>query len=227
MKKRIDLLRAVVFDFDGVILESANIKTDAFVAMFAKYPDQLAEIRQYHLANMGISRYVKFEYIQKVILGLPYTEQDRQRLGAEFERFTHEKIITCPQVPGAGELLQKLHDRALRIVASGTPQTELNQIVAERGMDGWFDEVWGTPRTKPEILREVMTRHALDPHEVLMVGDGMSDYQAASEAGTRFLARETDDVFAGIAVEKVRDLKEMGEWLGETDDRPSTVDHRL
>jgi phosphoglycolate phosphatase-like HAD superfamily hydrolase len=218
MTKRIDSLQAIVFDFDGVILESAGIKTDAFLAMYAHYPERLAEIRQYHLANAGISRYVKFEYIQRVILGLPYTEQDRQRLSAEFERFTHEKILACPQVPGAEELLRSLKDRALRIVASGTPQTELDQIVAERGMGGWFDEVWGTPRTKPQILGEVLARHALDPQTVLMVGDGMSDYQAASEIGTRFLARETDGVFAGIAVEKVRNMTEMGEWLEKKDD---------
>jgi HAD superfamily hydrolase (TIGR01549 family) len=218
MAKRIDSLRAVVFDFDGVILESADIKTDAFLAMYAHYPEHLAEIRRYHLANTGISRYVKFEHIQRVILGLSYTEEDRRRLSAEFERFTHEKIFTCPQVPGAEELLRRLQGRVLRIVASGTPQAELDRIVAGRGMGGWFDEVWGTPRTKPEILREVLARHALDPQSVLMVGDGMSDYQAAREIGTRFLAREADDVFAGVAVEKVRDLTELGTWLGETDD---------
>jgi phosphoglycolate phosphatase-like HAD superfamily hydrolase len=217
-KKRIDLLTAVVFDFDGVILESADIKTRAFLALYAAYPEKLPAIREYHLNHVGISRYVKFEYIQGEILGLHYTDADRARLSAEFERLTLEQILRCPEVPGAAQLLRQLGGRVLRVVASGTPHEELQKIVAHRGMSGWFDEVWGTPRTKPEILLDVLTRHHLPPQRVLMVGDGMSDYQAARETGVRFLARETDAVFEGLPVEKVRDLEEMGEWLEEADD---------
>jgi phosphoglycolate phosphatase-like HAD superfamily hydrolase len=219
--KRIDSLRAIVFDFDGVILESANIKTEAFLELYADYPDKLQAIRDYHIAQAGISRYVKFEHIQRNILGLPYTEEIRKQVSAEFERLTRERIFRCPQVPGAEDLLRGLHGRVLRIVGSGTPQAELELIVATRGMKEWFEELWGTPRVKADILRDVMTRHALSPQAVLMVGDGMSDYDAAREAGTCFLARETETNFDKLAVAKVRDMKEMAAWLEETDHRPS------
>ena len=82
-------------------------------------------------------------------------------------------------------------------------------------MQDWFDEVWGTPRTKPEILRDILVRHALNPRSLLMVGDGMSDYQAACEVGVDFLARRINSAFGGLDVEKVRDLEEMGKWLEE------------
>lgn len=218
MNKRIEGLRAIGFDFDGVILESVDIKTQAFMALYAAYPDKLSAIREYHLSHAGISRYVKFEHIQTKILGLPYTERDREHASTEFARLTHEQILRCPEVPGAAVLLRKLGGKVLRIVVSGTPQDELRVIVADRGMTGWFDEVWGTPRTKPEILRDALTRHALPPEAVLMVGDGMSDYQAARDVGVRFLAREKDSVFADVAVEKVRDMVEMAAWMEETDE---------
>jgi len=217
VKKRIDTLRAIAFDFDGVILESVDIKTQAFMALYAAFPERLPAIREYHLSNAGISRYVKFEYIQTKILGLPFTDRDREWQSAEFARLTYEQILRCPEVPGAAGLLQSLGGRVLRIVVSGTPQDELRKIVADRGMAGWFDEVWGTPRTKPEILRDVLKTHVLDAGSVLMVGDGISDYQAAREVGVRFLAREKDSVFAGVAADKVRDLTEMAAWLEETD----------
>ena len=218
MSKRIDALRAIAFDFDGVILESVDIKTRAFMALYAAYPASLSAIREYHLSNAGISRYVKFEQIQTKILGLPYTERDREHASAEFARLTHEQILRCPEVPGAAVLLRKLGGKVLRIVVSGTPQDELRVIVADRGMTGWFDEVWGTPRAKPEILRDVLARHTLTPEAVLMVGDGMSDYQAARDVGVRFLAREKDSVFADVAVEKVRDMVEMVKWMEATDE---------
>jgi phosphoglycolate phosphatase-like HAD superfamily hydrolase len=215
--KQIDSLRAIVFDFDGVILESANIKTEAFLELYAAYSDKLAAIRDYHIANAGISRYVKFEHIQRNILGLPYTEEDKKRVSAEFERLTRERIFRCAQVPGAEALLQSLRGRVQRIVGSGTPQAELELIVATRRMGGWFEELWGTPRVKADILRDVMARHNLSSRQVLMVGDGMSDYDAACETGTRFLARETETNFSKLTVDKVRDMKEMGAWLEEAD----------
>jgi phosphoglycolate phosphatase-like HAD superfamily hydrolase len=220
LKRRIDTLCAIAFDFDGVILESADIKTAAFMALYAEFPQHLSTIRQYHVSNAGISRYVKFEYIQTKILGLPYTDLDRVERSAAFERLTHEQILRCPEVEGAAALLRSLKGRVMRIVASGTPQDELRQIIAERGMGAWFDEVWGTPRTKPEILRDVLARHELAPGAALMVGDAMNDYQSAQETGLRFLARETGSTFAGMAVEKVGDMKEMAAWLEGEDNRP-------
>jgi phosphoglycolate phosphatase-like HAD superfamily hydrolase len=211
--KRIDSLRAIVFDFDGVILESAEVKTEAFLELYAAHPDKLGAIREYHVSQAGISRYVKFEHIQRNILGLPYTEDDKRRVSAEFERLTRERIFRCPQVPGAEDLLRGLRGRVRRIVGSGTPQPELELIVATRDMGDWFDELWGTPRLKPGILKDVMARHNLSPRQVLMVGDGMSDYDAARETGTRFLARETETSFAGLDVEKVRDMRGMAAWL--------------
>jgi beta-phosphoglucomutase-like phosphatase (HAD superfamily) len=216
--KRIDSLRAIVFDFDGVILESANIKTEAFLELYAGYPGKQQAIRDYHVGQAGISRYVKFEHIQKNILGLPYTEADKKRVSAEFERLTRERIFRCPQVPGAEALLLGLRGKVLRIVGSGTPQPELELIVERRGMREWFEEWWGSPRMKADILRDVMARYQLPPEKVLMVGDGMSDYDAARQTGTRFLARETETAFDRLKVDKVRDMKEMQSWLEESGD---------
>lgn len=213
--KRIDSLRAIVFDFDGVILESANIKTEAFLELYAAYPEKLAAIRDYHVGQAGISRYVKFEHIQKNILGLPYTAEDKARVSAAFERLTRERIFRCPEVPGAERLLRGLRGRVLRVVGSGTPQPELDLIIQKRAMEGWFDEWWGTPRVKAEIIRDVMARHDVSADRVLMVGDGMSDYQAAAETGARFLGRETETAFGGLEVDKVRDMAEMAGWLEE------------
>jgi phosphoglycolate phosphatase-like HAD superfamily hydrolase len=213
MPTRIASLRAIVFDFDGVILESADIKTDAFQELFAGYPEKRQAILEYHLNHIGISRYVKFEYITEKLLGLPYAESDRKRLGEEFSRLALEKILVCPEISGAQNLMLALKGKVLRAVASGTPEDELRQIVSARKMEDWFEEVWGTPRTKPEIIRDLIARHGFSAENVLMVGDGLTDYKAAQETGVRFLAREPGHVFTGMQVESVGDLSEMQSWL--------------
>ena len=68
------MIKAIAFDFDGVLVESSNIKTDAFRRLFSDYPDKVDELVEYHKKNMGISRYVKFQYFYEVLLKQSYTE---------------------------------------------------------------------------------------------------------------------------------------------------------
>ena len=42
-----------MFDFDGVILESGDIKTQAFLELFAGYPQFRGTILEYHLGHWG------------------------------------------------------------------------------------------------------------------------------------------------------------------------------
>jgi phosphoglycolate phosphatase-like HAD superfamily hydrolase len=185
-------LRAVVFDFDGVILESADIKTDAFCELFAHLgPSMVAQVREHHLANLGISRFVKFDWIYENVLRQPLAETERLELGDRFSSIALRKVLECPFVPGAEAALAALVDRYPLFVASGTPQGELDRVVEARGLAGHFREVWGSPREKVHILADIAARHELRPGEILFVGDGASDARAAAEAGTHFLARVT------------------------------------
>jgi phosphoglycolate phosphatase-like HAD superfamily hydrolase len=185
------LPKAVIFDFDGVILESVDIKTEAFLLLFADFPQHREAILRYHLENVGISRYRKFEWIYSELLERQIDEAESRRLGEAFSEIVLGQILMCPFVPGARELLEALHKRALLFVASGTPQEELERVVDARGLRSFFTEVWGTPPGKPEIIRDILARFELAQEDVFFVGDGLSDYKAAAETGVGFVARDT------------------------------------
>jgi len=183
-------LRAIVFDFDGVILESTDIKTDAFCALFSDLDPALqSRVREHHLANLGISRFVKFEWIYQNLLGRPLHEAERLQLGERFTAIALRKVLDCPFVPGAEAALRALSPRYPLFVASGTPQAELDQIVLARGLGGYFAEVWGSPSEKHDILADIGARYRLDRRQILFIGDGSSDERAARAAGVEFLAR--------------------------------------
>ena len=56
----------IIFDFDGVILNSHKIKTQAFYQLFKNYGKKIAiKSKNYHINNAGVSRYIKFKYILK------------------------------------------------------------------------------------------------------------------------------------------------------------------
>jgi phosphoglycolate phosphatase-like HAD superfamily hydrolase len=206
-------LRAIVFDFDGVVLESADLKTDAFVELFDDLgPERVAQIRAHHLAHLGVSRFVKFAWIHETLLGRAITPAESAALGDRFSALVLAKVLACPFVPGAREALEALAPRYPLFVASGTPHDELVDVVARRGLAPRFREVHGSPTTKDAILRDVIARHGLAPAEVLMIGDGTTDHDAARAVGTGFLARDTPPLHAvwrERGVRRVDDLRDL------------------
>jgi phosphoglycolate phosphatase-like HAD superfamily hydrolase len=189
-----DDVRAIVFDLDGVILESGDIKTQAFLDLFAQYPQFRRQILAYHLTNLGVSRYDKFDWIYRELLHKKLGPAERTRLGEEFSGLVLQKILTCPFVPGACEALRKYHLSKLLFVASGTPQDELDLILTRRGISNYLAGAWGSPRKKAEIVNGMLERYELTPSQVLFIGDGSSDYEAAQETGVHFVARETPEL---------------------------------
>jgi HAD superfamily hydrolase (TIGR01549 family) len=181
--------RAVVFDFDGVILESVDVKTRAFVALFDRWPEHADEIRRLHLENTGVSRYEKFVRIHRDILGLPLDDAEKERLGRDFGRLIREEMLSCEFVTGARELLERFAVSYTLFVASGTPEEEMREIVSARGLDRFFKAVYGSPASKAEIMRRILTKHELAPNEVVFVGDALSDYEGARAVDVPFVAR--------------------------------------
>jgi|SRR5688500_13091429 len=207
--------KAVIFDFDGVILESVDIKTEAFADLFSEYPEHREAIIQYHLENLGISRFHKFEWIYSELLQRDLDEEQSGRLGDLFSKIVLDRILSCPFVSGAQQLLRDLQGKSLLFVASGTPQEELIHIVESRGIKHYFTEVWGTPRSKVEIISSIQLRFDLANEEVLFIGDGMSDYSAAEQTGVRFLARQNgSDQWDRLGIYSVPDLWAMRSMLG-------------
>jgi HAD superfamily hydrolase (TIGR01549 family) len=202
------VIRAVVLDFDGVVLESAEIKTNAFRQLF----DGNEEAVAYHLAHVGVSRYEKFRHIVTEILGRAYTEDEERRLGERFNELVLEAVLRCPFVPGARELLDRRHREVPLFVASGTPEPELRQIVAARGIEHVFAGVYGTPPTKGEIIGRILSERELERPAVVMVGDADTDLKGAREAGVRFVGRVRPgdpDPFENESVPVVGDLAEL------------------
>lgn len=52
------MIKAIFWDFDGVIAESVNVKTEAFYNLYLPYGIEIAEkVRRHHLDNGGMSRF--------------------------------------------------------------------------------------------------------------------------------------------------------------------------
>ncbi len=182
-------LDAILFDFDGVLVDSVDIKSRVFCALFADHPDHLDAITALHERHGGLSRLVKFDMIYRDILKVPLTEDHRVRLARHFADLVVEQVIACPMIAGAEAVLRALAPRLPLEVVSGTPEPELREIIARRGLTSYFHGIHGSPRGKAEIIGDLLARFGWRARRVVMVGDALTDHEAAMAHGLPFIGR--------------------------------------
>ncbi|MEE8150728.1 MAG: HAD family hydrolase [Nitrosomonadaceae bacterium] len=183
--------QAIIFDFDGVLVESGDIKTQAFADLYQSYGETVVDkVVRYHNLNGGLSRYQKFRHFQQHLLKMPPLTQDEEReLDRRFSELVVEAVIASKPVPGANELVYKEATRIPLFIVSGTPEIELNTIVTRRGLEPYFTEVRGSPKSKQTLIAEILSTHGFTPTRVLMIGDALIDYQSAQTNNVAFLGR--------------------------------------
>ena len=204
--------KAIALDFDGVILESAVIKTQAFSGVFKDYPEHLDAIIKHHRNNVGVSRYEKFKYIYKNILRTELPKIQMSRLGKHFTELTLEKVKVCAEVPGAFEFLKQASSNCLLFVVSGTPQEELEEVIGFRKLSSYFTRVFGSPPAKNIIFSEILNSWGLKAEEMVFVGDSMTDFKEAYFVGVPFIGRKgpEGETFQNLQVPTIFDLSELG-----------------
>lgn len=188
-------LDAIIFDFDGVLVESVDVKTRAFATLYEAYGKPVvAQIEDYHLRNGGISRFDKFRYFQTEILGgKALDERAVSTLAEAFSTLVIDKVVAAPMVQGAQEFLDEARKQLRLFVVSGTPTSELDEIIRRRKLGKYFAGIWGSPASKTENIAQLLKQHDLAAGHCVMIGDAMADYTGASSNAVSFLGRVAEN----------------------------------
>ena len=204
----------VVFDCDGVILESVDVKTRAFGQIVEQHgAEAVSRMTEYHLAHGGVSRTRKFEWFYDEVLDRKITEDEFKALCSKFRQLVFEGVMRSPTVPGIMETLESLHGKLPMYVASGTPNEELLQVLDARNLTRFFDGVYGTPPEKSELLRCIIEKEGITPNDTLMVGDSSTDLYAAQSCGTRFFGVGAS--FATTTWPFGHDCTSLAQWIND------------
>ncbi len=189
-----DDYRTLVFDCDGVILDSNRVKTEAFRTAAMPYGESSARaLVKHHVANGGVSRYLKFAYFLEYIVPehapelIPEgAEPAMESLLSTYALSVRTGLMSCSVAEGLEEL-RAATPSARWLIVSGGDQKELREIFAARGLSSQFDGgIMGSPDTKDLILnREIEQGNIIRP--ALFLGDSRYDLQAATAAGLDFI----------------------------------------
>jgi len=184
--------KVIALDFDDTLIESNNIKDQAFKTIFSDWPDHQETMMEWHLAHDAIDRQEKFRYFVKDVLGLPDRDNLIAELAKRFSMLTKQSVIDCPLVQGVRAFLENTHCRVAVYLLSATPQLYLNEIIEERGLGKYFKEVFGAPIDKVEILKKIMASEKISAGEILFIGDSPEDQQAAASLEIFFIGRRSE-----------------------------------
>lgn len=181
--------QVLVFDFDGVLLESVDVKDEAFRELF---PETTAEQRQavydFHRATPGIHRRVKVTRILTEVLQRPADESTVEGALERFQRVVWERLMECPEVPGVRAFLEA-HEHLPKYVVSAAPHDELRKLAQARDFTRYFRDVLGSPPGKVELLHRIVRWEGVAPAAATMYGDKLTDLHAAEDVGVHFVGR--------------------------------------
>lgn len=206
------MIKAIIFDFDGVIVESIDIKTKAFAKLFESEGEEIIKkIVKYHLENGGVSRFEKFRYIYQSILCRPLEEKIFEELCDKFSSLVKEAVIKVPYVRGAREFIESYEGQYLYFINSAIPTQELQEIMRRRNIDFYFRKIYGSPDKKAEVVKKILANQ-FKSEETIYVGDALSDYEAAYLNNVYFVARiheGNNHLFKDLNCPRIKDLSQL------------------
>jgi phosphoglycolate phosphatase-like HAD superfamily hydrolase len=179
--------KSVVFDFDGVILNSNSMKTDAYKYAIQNYgDDHINEFLCYHKRNGGISRYEKFKYFLLEIATENIPNLTIETLLSRFSCYIDKKIDSCELVDGL-DAIRFQYQSAKWLIVSGSDQEELRAYAKRRKIDKYFDAgIYGSPDDKRNnIFKAINSGNIKFP--AVLIGDSKLDHQVAKEFNLDFI----------------------------------------
>ncbi len=181
--------KTILFDCDGVILNSNEVKTESFKKTLNNYDLELVEkFILFHKMNGGLSRYEKIRYFFENLA--PY---NTNKIDDSYENALERYGIICKnslldvEVAYGLNILRDFTINSRWLIVSGGDQMELRHLFLHKGIDKYFNGgIFGSPDTKEEIIkRELASGNIIKP--VLFIGDSKLDYQAAKSNRIDFI----------------------------------------
>jgi len=197
MKRSIKSYSTVIFDCDGVVLDSNAVKTRAFYETAVEFGRDAAEqLVDYHKANGGVSRFKKFEYFLANIAHNSNHLPPLDELVDTYAKMVKKGLLESRVEPNL-DAVKRATPGSIWLIVSGGAQDELRWVFREKRIDGLFEGgIFGSPDSKEEILeREIDLGNVVGP--ALFIGDSKYDYLAAKKYDIDFVFVKQWTEFSG------------------------------
>jgi phosphoglycolate phosphatase-like HAD superfamily hydrolase len=194
----LDSYKVILWDFDGVILDSNAVRDLGFKKVLSAYPDdQVNELMRFHHANGGLSRYVKFRYFFEEVLGQNISEEELLKLANSFSVIMKSLLINPNLlILDSVNFIKHNFEKYKMHIVSGSDQTELRFLCEELELTPYFHSIHGSPTAKKVLVKNVLHEFKFDVKDCILIGDSINDYEAAIYNGIDFAGYNNLNLFS-------------------------------
>ena len=184
--KKIQDYELIIFDCDGVLLNSNTIKSNAFKYACSNFGEFYSnKFVEYHKRNGGVSRYKKFQYFIREILKKDFDQELYEDLLIKYSQYVKRELINCEVAEKLSEL-KKITKNSDWMVASGGNQNELREVFKQKEIHSYFEHgIYGSPKTKEQIFKNKLNKFTKDA--VIFIGDSEYDYIVSKKFSIDFI----------------------------------------
>jgi HAD superfamily hydrolase (TIGR01509 family) len=187
------MIRGVLFDMDGVLVDSEEFMCESAIRMFAEKGLTVTPEDFSPFVGMGENRYLG-GVAEKYHVDFDL-ETDKARAYEIYGQLTAGRLVP---LPGVHEFIKRCKDRSLKLaVATSADRVKMEINLASLGLpDGAFDQTVNgleveRKKPSPDIYLEAARRIGCQPEECLVVEDAVSGILAGKAAGCKCLALTT------------------------------------
>mgnify|MGYP005606962815 FL=1 len=184
------MIKNVLFDFDGVIIDSMPIKTEGFRKVFEGFePAAVEKLLDYHNLNGGLSRYVKIKYFFEDVLHTTIKDEEILNYAERFSQIIKKELTNKEHLIGeVVRFLKRNQEKYNFHIVSGADEKELRYLCKELGIADYFKSIHGSPVHKNDLVKQLLEREGYNVSETVLIGDSINDHEAALVNGIGFYA---------------------------------------
>jgi len=184
------MIKVIFWDFDGVILNSNEVRDKGFETVLRDFPkDEVDQLLSFHRKNGGLSRYVKFRYFFEEIKGEEISEEEINDWAAKFSVIMLNSLKNKSLlIWETNNFIQKNYRNYQTHIVSGSDQTELRELCKSLEIDHFFKSIHGSPTPKNDLVKMLIDKHNYNPTNGILIGDSINDFEAAKVNDLHFQA---------------------------------------
>ena len=181
--------KLILWDFDGVIIESNEVREYGFRQIFKNYSkSEIEKLLEFHRLNGGLSRYVKIHYFFEQIIGRQIEEKEVDLLADKFSVIMREELTKKEYlISETVDFIKSVPSSVEMHIVSGSDQNELRYLCKKLEIETCFKSIQGSPTPKNTLVKNILDTCERNKNESVLIGDSINDYEAADINGIDFM----------------------------------------
>ena len=203
--------KIMVFDFDGVIIDSTEVKVDEYRNLFSQFTKNeatLNKIINIYRNSAGIPRETTLKKVFKKVLDTTISNQEVENLSLDYSKKIFQRLETILPLKGFLEYIA-IHKEINKHIISGAPNSDVSYLIKKLNLTKYFKSIKGGPLNKKNEITNIRKLAKVKAQNIVYFGDQKNDCIAAKSAGVGFIGINAGSNLDSMECKKFSDFEKL------------------